>query len=217
MTTTLLHFGATGATGAHLLQQALGAGLSVRAFVRTPSKIPQAVRDNPNLEVIQGDITDAEAVADAVQGASAVMCTVGDAKASKAGPIMETFVQHLVTAMRAHDVKRLTYQAGAFSPTPDHPNPLFLRAVFRPVLGTLMGLGGMFRDNDAVIAHLHTHATDLDWTVTRPGQLKDGASQGTLKAIDKVGGAVKFTDLAAFTLATVQSQDHVRKAPYLGY
>jgi uncharacterized protein YbjT (DUF2867 family) len=49
-----LVFGGSGGTGKHFIKQALSDGHRVRALVRTPSNLPYA----PNLEIIQGSITE---------------------------------------------------------------------------------------------------------------------------------------------------------------
>jgi len=79
-----------------------------------------------------------------------------------------------------------------------------------------MGLSGMFGDNDAVVDYLSSQG-DLDWTITRPGQLQDGPSKGDLKAVPAMGGAVKFVDMARFNLQAAVGTDQIRAYPYVGY
>ena len=217
MSKLLVVFGSTGATGSHVVRQALASGLRVRAFARDPSKIPDEVRAHSSLEVFEGDFTDMGAIDAAIQGADYVISTAGDARASKKSPLMTAMVEQIVKSMRTHGVKRLVYQAGASSPAPGQPLPAFVRAFMRPVLGGMMGISGMLRDNDGVIQHLADEASDLDWTVTRPGQIKEQPSKGPLRASSTLGGAVHFTDLASFTLTTAQSGSHVRECPWLTY
>ena len=215
MTKRIVVFGATGATGSHLIKQALNAGLTVRAFVRSPDKLPADVRKNPMLEVFQGDLTDMAAIDKAIEGSDFVVSTAGDAKASK-GKMMTAFVTQAVQSMRKYGVKRLVYQAGAFSPMPGQTLPLMLR-MMRPTIGAMLGMTPMLDDNDAVMAYLVGNASDLDWTVTRPGMIREAASKGTLKGSTTPGPAVTFADLAAFNLATAQSNTFVHESPYPAY
>jgi len=55
---TIFLAGATGATGSKLLEQLLARNCTVRAVVRSTEKIPEAIRQNKNLELIQGSLLD---------------------------------------------------------------------------------------------------------------------------------------------------------------
>lgn len=77
MTTLLV--GATGATGRLLVQQLLDRGVSVKAIVRSPEKLPEEIRNHSNVSVIQGNILDFdnETIAQHVQGCDAVASCLG--------------------------------------------------------------------------------------------------------------------------------------------
>ncbi len=76
---TVLLTGASGFLGAHTVQHLLEAGHHVRAFVRTPARLDEALRplglssDDERIEVAKGDMTDVAAVRDAVQGCESVV------------------------------------------------------------------------------------------------------------------------------------------------
>lgn len=55
---TTIVVGATGATGQTLVEQLLDRGQNVTAVVRSPDKLPKAVREHPNLTLIHGSILD---------------------------------------------------------------------------------------------------------------------------------------------------------------
>lgn len=113
---TFLVFGATGGTGRQFLSLALEGGHSVKAIVRTPSKL--ASIQHPKLKVFQGSITD-EPLAnldECVQGCDYVVSMLGDESLQKEAPVNTIFVKNqLVPAMRRHGVKRFLYQAGGLS------------------------------------------------------------------------------------------------------
>ena len=74
MTTTLgrvLVTGGSGFVGANLVSTLLDRGHEVRSFDRAPSPLPT----HPRLEVLEGDITDPEVVARAVDGIDTVIHT----------------------------------------------------------------------------------------------------------------------------------------------
>ncbi len=76
---TTLVVGATGATGRLLVKELLNRGVSVRAIVRSPDRLPEEVRSSDRLSVIQAavlDLTDAE-IARQVSGCDAVASCLG--------------------------------------------------------------------------------------------------------------------------------------------
>ena len=73
----LLVLGATGATGALVVGQAVSAGNNVTALVRSPDKVSTK---HPNLKIITGQATKAADVTSAIVGANAVISTLGAPK-----------------------------------------------------------------------------------------------------------------------------------------
>ena len=67
-------FGSTGSTGRLVVEAALSAGHVVTAFVRDPKRMPLT---HANLRIVKGDAMDPASVASAVQGADAIICTLG--------------------------------------------------------------------------------------------------------------------------------------------
>ena len=63
--------GGSGFVGANLVTELLKRGLEVRAFDRVASRLPE----HPRLEVLEGDITDTDDVAAAVDGVDTVFHT----------------------------------------------------------------------------------------------------------------------------------------------
>src|SRR5438445_5250494 len=70
----LVVLGATGGTGRLVVEQALAAGHTVTALVRSPEKLTLS---NPNFRVIAGEAKDPSAVSGALDGADAVISALG--------------------------------------------------------------------------------------------------------------------------------------------
>ncbi|KAI8622814.1 hypothetical protein BC830DRAFT_1087895 [Chytriomyces sp. MP71] len=64
---TMLVYGSTGRTGLLVVNKALKEGWRVGAFARNPAKLPQVLRDDSRVTIIQGDLSDAAAVSAAVK------------------------------------------------------------------------------------------------------------------------------------------------------
>ncbi len=76
---TTLIVGATGATGRLLVKQLLEQGQAVKVIVRSPDKLPEAIRNHPNLSVVRAsllDLSDDEMVQH-VNGCEAVASCLG--------------------------------------------------------------------------------------------------------------------------------------------
>jgi nucleoside-diphosphate-sugar epimerase len=76
---TTIVVGATGATGQLLVEQLLGRGQKVKAVVRSKNKLAEAVRDHPDLSVIEASILDLtnEEIVEHLRGCSAVVSCLG--------------------------------------------------------------------------------------------------------------------------------------------
>lgn len=80
---TVLIIGATGSIGRHVVAQALGKGLEVRALTRNPAK---ATRQLPaGVRIFFGDVTRPETLHEAVQGVDALVFTHGSDGMGKTG------------------------------------------------------------------------------------------------------------------------------------
>ena len=96
-------FGSTGRVGASVLEYALNAGHRVTAFARTPAKVTLR---HANLGVVQGDTTDPESVARALEpGFDAVVMAVG-ANPLKASTVVRDSVKVIVAAMKSAGLTR---------------------------------------------------------------------------------------------------------------
>jgi putative NADH-flavin reductase len=102
-------FGASGATGLALTQQAIARGHEVTAFVRSESakeKLP------PGVTVVVGNLLDREDVARAVASCNAVMIVIGPRPASPE-PFCAAATANIIAAMKATGRRRLICQTGA--------------------------------------------------------------------------------------------------------
>lgn len=76
MTATVFVTGGTGFLGRHLIAALCRAGYTVRALVRKPDEHPW-LRHYPNTSVVQGDVTDARAVAQGIAGSRYIIHAAG--------------------------------------------------------------------------------------------------------------------------------------------
>jgi uncharacterized protein YbjT (DUF2867 family) len=195
-------FGATGGTGARVLEQALARGHRVRALVRDPTKL--AAREG--LSVVTGDVLDQEAVHRCVDGADAVICILGSRHGSE--PIEDRGTERILTAMRALDVRRLiAVTSMGVGDSIDQVAPVF-RAIMRLTLRRIMQ--AKERQEQAI------KSSGLDWTIVRPGGLTDGPRTGAYRSgLDKSikASRVSRADVADFILQELDAARYIGQTP----
>lgn len=202
-------FGATGGTGRHVVSQALVAGHTVTAFTRSPQKLdPSADR----LKTVQADIGDAHKVADAVQGAQAVISTLGPTD-NKAKYVVSQGTANIIAAMQQHGVRRLVITAGAGVGDPND-EPRFFNKAINLLLKTISR--NVYEDMVETVRLVRE--SDLDWTIVRAPMLTDDPMTGKVEpAWVGKGLGMRLTrgDLAAFLLAQLDDDAYLRQAPAL--
>ncbi|MFL5542449.1 MAG: NAD(P)-dependent oxidoreductase [Longimicrobiaceae bacterium] len=204
-------FGATGGTGRELVKQALGHGHSVRAFVRSPDKLKVI---HHRLEVVTGDALDAKAVAAAVEGQDAVLCALG-VNERKPNTILSDAVRNLLAAMETHGVRRLLFVSSlGVGETKGQLGPIY-NLVLLPTL-----LKHVFADKET--AEALVRESGLEWTIVRPGRLKNGWLTGKYRASSDAAKGRLFpkiarADVADFMLNALERKLFIRETPALTY
>jgi putative NADH-flavin reductase len=202
-------FGATGRTGQLLVQQALNAGHSVTALARRPEKL---TIQHPRLTIVQGDIQDARAVEQAVNGAEAVLSALGPV--GKSAPlIISTGTGHVLDAMKKNGVRRLVVSIGAGIGDPQDRPTLFHRVI--PLI--IKTFARQVYEDMTEVARL-VRASDRDWIIVRAPMLTDAPLSGNLKIgyLGRgVGSRLSRADFAAFMLRQVDDDSYLHQAPVI--
>ena len=202
-------FGATGSVGWHVVQQGLGRGHEVTAFVRDPSGLDVA---HERLTVFRGDVLDAAAVEGAVGGQEAVMCSLG---AGRRGRVRSEGTRNIVRAMEGAGVRRLVCQTTLGAGDSSGNLDFFWKHVMFGLL-----LREAFADHEQQEAHVR--GSDLDWTIVRPAAFTDGERTGEYRhgfPPSKKGLKLKISraDVAGFMLDQLADDAYLRRAPGLSY
>ena len=179
----ILVLGGTGSCGQHFVQHALNAGHSVLILTRNPNRVTVdrfAWANHPNLSTHQGDLTDPDALHSACQNISCVVSLAGPPLGAKSSMMPEA-IRNTVSAMRAHGVKRLIVQAGAFVKLKGEPENLFHKGA-KGAFGLIMKETATLEGNDKLALFLQDECDDIDWTITRPGMLTDNGVEGVVEA-----------------------------------
>jgi uncharacterized protein YbjT (DUF2867 family) len=169
-------FGATGATGGHLVRQALAAGHEVTAVVRgDPAGLPARLwpgGDGPSgageLRCVAADAEDPADLAPLVTGRDAVLTAIGS-PGRAVSSARERTALGITNAMREAGTARLVAisTSAAFTEADDGP---VARLVVKPVVRRV--LAHPFADARAMEEVVR--ASGLRWTIMRPPRLTGG-------------------------------------------
>ena len=200
----LLIVGATGGTGQQLVSQALERGHRVTALVR---KKP-AAEPRPGLITVLGNVLDASSLDGAVQGQNAVLSALGHKQFFRPTHILSEGTRNLIGAMRRHGVRRFVCETALGISDAWWQMGLYYTLFVRPIILPLY-----FWDKtrqEAVI-----RASDLDWTIVRPGALTSGPKRGHYRHGPRVGHwlrtvRISRADVAAFMLDQLTDDRYVR-------
>lgn len=206
---TISVFGASGKTGKPFTEMALKNGYAVKTLVRTPAKLGL---QHPNLQVVQGDLTDSAKVEETIRGTDAVVSLIGAASGAP-NDIKVIATRHIIAAMQKNNVKRFirlgSVPYGVFAEG-DKLNfgQRFKASLAKILLGTVV--------DDEIQSIRLTEQSELDWTVVRAPLLNNEPPKGTYRigrlGID-AGSNITRTDLAAFVLDELKNAKYVRQMP----
>ncbi|MCI2422362.1 NAD(P)H-binding protein [Saccharopolyspora sp. K220] len=203
-------FGATGGIGRLVVQQLLDDGHQVTALVRTPAKLTLTY---PNLTVVIGQLSDRDAVQQAVTGADAVISALGPSlKRSATGTPLADGTRIIVQAMEKEKVARFIGLATPSLADPrDKPHwkhkvlPVMAQLMFPNALAELKGM------TEAVTS------SDLDYTIARITNPTNKPATGRIRSgflgHDRIGSVMSRADIAAFLTAQLADTRYQRAMP----
>jgi len=204
--------GASSGVGLACVRDALARGHDVRMFARSASATDI---DHERLEKLDGNALDADDVARAVAGADVVLQTLGMPLGPKlvTGPItlFSESTRVLLPAMQSAGVRRIVALTG-FGAGDSYPAVTALqRPGFRLVLGKAYDDKG---EQESMIK-----AADLEWTIARPGVLRNGERSGKYRILTHPerwrNGVIRRADVADFMVSATTSSEYIGKAPVL--
>lgn len=195
-------FGASGRTGAHVVEQALAAGHDVVAVIRDPAKLTLR---HERLQIVEAELADEAAVGDAIRGADAVLATLSPKMLGgpRALPLASG-TSTILAAMRTYGVRRLVYTWGPSILTVRNPLLRAVRSASFALFRLLPATRSMVSETAAVGEAIR--GSDRDWTIVAITAPNDTPGSGSVKVRtgtgggDRVGWRISRADIAEFML-----------------
>ncbi|MDK4717557.1 SDR family oxidoreductase [Rhizobium sp. CNPSo 4039] len=203
-------FGGTGPTGRHIIEEALRQGYKLSVYTRDAGKLSAF---GTKIEVVEGDLSNRGAIKACVAGSDAVISALGpnSLKAREKRPIMRG-VATIISVMEELSVRRLIQISTATYRDPkdgfDFKSQAFVM-LFKIIVPNA-------QDDIKATAELVSNS-DLDWTLVRIPNLKDGPATGQVDVgwygKTKLGMKLSRGNLAQFLVDRVAGKEYVRAAP----
>ena len=193
-------FGATGKTGEPAWKLLLEAGHDVTVFGRS---VERRYADEPVARV-QGDVLDADAVSKAMEAQDAVLVCLGPVS-TKDQITLSQGAANISAAMQAHGIRRVVFISAAGVGESWKQIPWYSKLLFGTLLKKI--LAEHAREEEIFAA------SSLDWTAVRAAVLTAKPATGRIDA-SNIGPSktIPRADLAAFLVAELVSQDHLKQA-----
>ncbi|EGA91154.1 hypothetical protein GPDM_01305 [Planococcus donghaensis MPA1U2] len=199
-------FGATGRVGGEILKRALADGHEVKALVRS-----EKLETRPNLEVVIGDVRNADDIEKTIKGTTAVFSAIGTDRTttlSDAAPL-------IVKSMEQNGVQQIISIGTAG----------ILNSRLSP--GLLRYEGGDSKRKMTFAAEEHEavyrlfEKTSLHWTIVCPTYLPDGEAQGNYRTekdfLPLEGKEITVGDTAEFAYRLLNSKEFIQSRVGLAY
>jgi uncharacterized protein len=191
-------FGGTGRVGRQVVAQALAQGHEVTALVRQAEEVPP----NGGVRYVAGDVTDPVAVGHVIDGADAVLSSLGAPSLEQPGRILSDGMRTIVSVMGRTGTGRILAVAG--SGILDHATgglrhdqpdfPAIFRAISREHAGTWAAL----------------RASNVAWTLVCTTTQVQGAQPARVRALaDRLpegGTEISVEDVASFMLGELDDR-----------
>ncbi|KAJ7348155.1 NAD(P)-binding protein, partial [Mycena albidolilacea] len=143
-------------------------------YVRTPEKLSDEFKQNPNCVIIQGQLDDDDALSKALEGVDIVLSALGPAQFTHPSniPLAHAY-KRIIRLIKVHQVNRLLALGTA---SIQDPSGRFNLAYYSMVTGVSIAMRNTYKDIRAIGAVIQ--ASDLEhWTVIRVPMLSNNKSR----------------------------------------
>ncbi len=208
----LLIIGGSGKTGRELIKQSLEEGHIVTAILRKPQKLNIK---HPNLKLIQGDVLDPSSISSVFKHQEAVLSVLGHKKFIIPSNILSKGTSNIIEAMKQGNIKRLICVTALGINDSKYKLGLYYTLFTIPFI-----LYFYFKDKEKQEDMIT--ASDLDWTIVRPGHFIFGRKTESYRHGHNLGHVIltkmiSRADVAHFMLKELKENKYIHQKPGITY
>jgi putative NADH-flavin reductase len=181
----------------------------VTAFARTPEKLDEFKHEN--FKIVEGDVFNYEDVERAIIRQDAVLSALGNPTLKPNNTTSEG-TRNIVKAMQTHNVRRFICETSlGVGDSREQAGFLFSKIIIPTLLKNAIA--------DKEIQEQIICKSDMDWTIVRPGGLKNSPKTSKYRAglDENISGNIAREDVAEFMLKQINSNEFLRKTPAICY
>ncbi|OCH94145.1 NAD(P)-binding protein [Obba rivulosa] len=209
----VLVLGGTGPSGIKLIEEALSASHTVVVYARSPQKLPDAITSNPSVTVVEGQLSDADALEKAMQGVHAVVSALGPGAFHPSDTPLAKAYGLLIDLMKKNNVQRLILLGTASIKDENDKFSLQFAAL---ISGVAVLAHSAYKDIVAIGTTVR--ASDLVWTIARVPILTNKEEKDYIAGY--VGDGKTRTTLsraafAHFVIHELEVNEWCKKAPLI--
>jgi hypothetical protein len=212
----LLLLGCTGPSGRALITESLNRNHKITIYARSPHKLDEALRTNPEITIVQGDMTDGTKLREALRGQDAVL--------SFLSPVPNQATDHVIAdafhvLFRAMKEERVTRFVGTGTPSYKDPRDKTSWTLWFAISLIRWFLPNVYRDVVAYSGYV-AQETEIEWSWFRLMWVNDKPKTGkVLCGYDGDGrmsfGGIRRGDLAEVMLDEITERKWVKQMPIL--
>ncbi|KAI0319927.1 NAD(P)-binding protein [Amylostereum chailletii] len=211
----ILILGGTGPSGVLLIEALLAQPVhhTIVVYARNPQKLPTDVAQHADVTVIQGELTDEEALSGAMRDVNIVLSALGPAPGHPGGNILAKAFELVFALMKRHSVPRIILLA---TPSVVDENDRFSLVYKALILGVSLFAGNAYRDIVAVGKVVDTEGEGIEWTVVRVPILNDADKTEVVAGYvgdGKLGYVLSRKGFAAFVVKEMNEKKWIGKRP----
>ncbi|WP_316829048.1 NAD(P)-dependent oxidoreductase [Pedobacter miscanthi] len=201
--------GATGKAGAYILKALMAQKFRVKALVRNPEKL---LVNHSTLEIITGDVKDAETVHSFIQGCDMIISALGMGQPASEKTIFTQSTVNILKAMDAIHLKRYIVITGINVDTPADEKDAKTQFATKWMYDNYpVSTADRQKEYDLLTE------SNLDWTLIRLPlimQTDEQTAVGT-SLINCDGDQINASNLAQFIIEQLGEEAFVKRAPFI--
>jgi putative NADH-flavin reductase len=211
-------FGGTGPSGQCVIEEALKRNHTLTIFARTPSKVPESISSSPAITIVKGTLSDKEAVSRALDGADAVLSTLGPSLSVNTAlkyhgtPLADGY-KLILSEMATKGIKRLIALGTVSMETAQDGSSVVRWGL---VTAVYIFLHSAWRDV-VEIGRTIAASEGVEWTIARVAKLTNGNGGGEVKAgfvgKEGTGTCLVRRDLGTWYLDELENGKWIHQMP----